>query len=242
MDFPNPLLPGTLERRYKRFLADVRLDDGRRVTAHCPNTGSMMGCCTPGARVWLSHREDPRRKLAYTWELVEADGTLVGIHTGRSNALVAEALEAGRLPSLAGADGVRREVAYGRERSRIDLLLTFGQRDCYVEVKNVTAAVQGGVALFPDAVSTRGTRHLRELMAMVESGHRAALVFCVQRSDVHRVRPADEIDPEYGYELRRAAAAGVAVLALGARVSPRAIQLERPLPVELEAIGNPPTL
>ncbi|MBK1691428.1 DNA/RNA nuclease SfsA [Ectothiorhodospira mobilis] len=242
MDFPEPLLPGTLERRYKRFLADVHLDDGRRVTAHCPNTGSMMGCCTPGARVWLSHHDDPRRKLAYTWELVEADGTLVGIHTGRSNALVAEALAGGRLPTLAGAHRVRREVAYGRERSRIDLLLTLGEQDCYVEVKNVTAAVQGDTALFPDAVSTRGTRHLRELMAMVEAGHRAALVFCVQRADVGRVRPADEIDPEYGRWLRRAAAAGVEVLALGARVSPRAIQLERTLPVDLDAMGNPPAL
>ncbi|MFP4079775.1 MAG: DNA/RNA nuclease SfsA [Ectothiorhodospira sp.] len=237
MDLPDPLVPGTLERRYKRFLADVSLEDGRRVTAHCPNTGSMMGCCTPGARVWLSHHDDPRRKLAYTWELVEADGTLVGIHTGRSNALVAEALEAGYLPSLVGASAVRREVAYGRERSRIDLLLTLAGRDCYVEVKNVTAAVSGGTALFPDAVSTRGSRHLRELMAMVEAGHRAALVFCVQRGDVGRVRPADEIDPEYGRWLRHAAEAGVEVLALGAQVSPWSICPDRVLPVDLESMG-----
>ncbi|MCG5497132.1 DNA/RNA nuclease SfsA [Ectothiorhodospira variabilis] len=235
MILPAPLIPGTLQRRYKRFLADVTLDDGQEITAHCPNTGSMMGCMEPGARVWLSRSDDPKRKCPHTWELVQArEGVLVGIHTGRSNALVEEAIRSGHLPTLANPTELRREVRYGRNRSRIDLLLTLDDTPCYVEVKNVTAAVDNGVALFPDAVSTRGTRHLQELMAMVEEGHRAALVFCVQREDVTRVRPADEIDPDYGHWLRRAAESGVEILALGARVSTRDITLHRTLPVDLE--------
>ncbi|ANB01079.1 DNA/RNA nuclease SfsA [Ectothiorhodospira sp. BSL-9] len=235
MILPDPLIPGTLRKRYKRFLADVTLDDGQEITAHCPNTGSMMGCMEPGSRVWLSRSDDPKRKYPHTWELVEArQGVLVGIHTGRSNALVEEAIRNSLLPTLASPTELRREVRYGRLRSRIDLLLTLDDTHCYVEVKNVTAAVDNGVAIFPDAVSTRGTRHLQELMAMVEDGHRAALVFCVQREDVTRVRPADEIDPDYGHWLRRAAQAGVEILALGARVSPREIILNHAIPVDLE--------
>ncbi|EHQ53143.1 sugar fermentation stimulation protein [Ectothiorhodospira sp. PHS-1] len=236
MIFSQPLASGILQRRYKRFLADVLMDDGETITAHCPNTGSMLGCMTPGSRVWLSRSEDPKRKYPHTWELVEADGAIVGIHTGRANTLVEEAIRAGRVPELAHFTGLRREVKYGLHNSRIDLLLDLDGVDCYVEVKNVTAAVQeGGVALFPDAVSSRGSKHLRELIAMVEAGHRAALIFCVQREDVHGVRPADAIDPEYGIWLRRAHAAGVEVLALGARVSPCGIELMRPLPVDLSA-------
>ena len=232
MRFPAPLLEGRLLRRYQRFLADVDTAAGI-LTAHCPNTGSMQGCAEPGMRVWLSPATNPARKLAWTWELVEAlPGVVVGMHTGRSNALVREAIEAGRVPELAGYPAIRPEVKYG-EGSRIDLLLTApGRPDCYVEVKNVTAAVAGRIGYFPDAVTTRGTKHLREMSAMVASGQRAVLVFCVQRGDVDCVRPADHIDPVYGRTLREALAAGVEVIALGARVSPAGIELERRLAVE----------
>jgi len=232
MRFPTPLLEGRLLRRYQRFLADVDTAAGI-LTAHCPNTGSMQGCAEPGMRVWLSPATNPARKLAWTWELVEAlPGVVVGMHTGRSNALVREAIEAGRVPELAGYPTIRPEVKYG-EGSRIDLLLTApGRPDCYVEVKNVTAAVAGRIGYFPDAVTTRGARHLREMSAMVAAGHRAVLVFCVQRGDVDCVRPADHIDPVYGRTLREALAAGVEVIALGATVWPAGIELERRLAVE----------
>ena len=225
------LVPGRLIQRRNRFVAEVLLDDGREVEAHCPNTGSMAGCKTPGSRVWLSPAENPARKLAWTWELVEADGTLVGLHTGRSNGLVEEAITLGRVPALAGYGQLRREVRYG-ENSRIDLLLESPDRPpCYVEVKNVTAAVAGGIGYFPDAVTTRGAKHLREMAVEVARGNRAVLVFCVQRGDVDEVRPADHIDPAYGRPLREALASGVEVLALGARIRPEAIELDRLLPV-----------
>lgn len=226
------LVGGRLVVRRNRFVAEVDLGD-QVVVAHCPNTGSMLGCKTPGSRVWLSRAENPQRKLAWTWELVEAEPeVLVGIHTGRSNHLVAEALAAGLLPGLAGYSGLRREVNYGAEGSRIDLLLEWpGGRRAYVEVKNVTAAVAGGVALFPDAVSLRASKHLRELTAMVAAGHRAAVVFCVQRGDVAELRPADAIDPAYGRGLRQAIAAGVEAHALVAEVTPEAIRLLRSVPV-----------
>jgi sugar fermentation stimulation protein A len=231
--FDPPLIPGTLIARYRRFLADVRLDGGEVVTAHCPNTGFMLGCQEPGMRVWLSRADDPRRKLRYTWELVAArPGVLVGIHTGRTNALVAEAIAAGAVAELAGYSAIRREVKFGRENSRIDLLLTAdGRPDCYVEVKNVTAAVRDGIALFPDAVSARGAKHLRELMHVVEQGRRAVIFFCVQRGDVHEVRPADEIDPRYGRTLREALAAGVTALAYRAVVEPGTVRLGDAVPV-----------
>ena len=234
MKFNTPLVEGVLKRRYKRFLADVEFSSGEVVTCHCPNTGSLMGCTDPGSRVWLSRSSNPERKYPYTWELVRVGGRVtVGINTGLSNRLVREALERGVIPELDGYATIRREVRFGEERSRVDMLLQDHGRmpECYLEVKNVTAAVSGGVALFPDAVSTRGTRHLRELMRVVDSGARAALCFCVQRGDVGEVRPADDIDPEYGRALREAIAGGVEVLAYRARVSPREIRLQRPLPV-----------
>ena len=234
MQFDSPLRAGQLLRRYKRFLADVRLDDGTTLTCHCPNTGSMLGCATPGARVWLSTSDNPKRKYAHTWELVEADnGSLTGIHTGRANALVAEALENGLVPGISGLQEIRREVQQPGGHSRIDFRLRFSddRADCFLEVKNVTAAVTDGVALFPDAVSARGTRHLRALMQLHQQGYSAMLVFCAQRADVHEVRPADSIDPAYGETLRQAIATGVQVLALGAEVSPQEIRLLRPLPV-----------
>jgi len=225
------LCEGRLVVRRNRFVAEVELDDGRRVLAHCPNTGSMLGCRDPGSRVWLSPASTPGRKLAWTWELVEAAGTLVGIHTGRSNGLVREAIEAGRVAELSGYARLRPEVRYGAN-SRIDFLLEGGGRPpCWVEVKNVTAAVEGRVGYFPDAVTERGSRHLREMQSRVAAGDCAAIVFCVQRADVVEVRPADRIDPAYGRALREALAAGVVALALGAEVDLREIRLVRRLPI-----------
>ncbi len=231
--FPVPLLGARLVKRYKRFLADVTLDDGTALTAHCPNTGSMLGCQTPGSRVWLSRSDNPKRKYAHTWELVELDdGALVGINTGRSNALVREAIESAVIGELAGYDEIRPEVRYGNENSRVDFLLTGDRGACYLEVKNVTAAVEKGIALFPDAVSVRGTRHLRELIATLGgAGRRAVLCFCVQRPDVREVRPADDIDPDYGRTLRVALGAGVEVIAYRAKLSPEAVVLAERIPV-----------
>lgn len=232
MQFQCPLTVGLLRRRYQRFLADIVLHDGAEITAHCPNTGSMLGCDLPGLRVWLSRSANPKRKYAWTWELVELrSGVLVGIHTGRTNLLAREALDLGMLPELGAVLSLRPEVRFGRERSRVDFVAECSSGRWYLEVKNVTAAVQDGVALFPDAVSARGTRHLRELMGMVEQGHRAAVVFCAQRADVDQVRPADHIDPLYGSTLRQALAQGVEAFALGAELSPAAIALTRRLPV-----------
>ena len=235
MQFPEPLIPGRLVRRYKRFLADVVLDDGDEVTVHCPNTGAMLGCRDPGSRVWLSRSDSPSRKTPYTWELVETSGgVLVGIHTGRTNGLVAEALATGVVRELGGYDDIQREVRVGDAGSRLDFRLDGGPGPpCYLEVKNVTAAVNDGVALFPDAVSTRASRHVQDLAALVGAGYRAALCFCVQREDVHEVRPADAIDPAYGKALRRAAAAGVEVMAYRCRVGPDAVALATPVPVDL---------
>jgi sugar fermentation stimulation protein A len=231
MIFPAQLVEGRLIRRYKRFLADVQLDAGV-VTAACPNTGSMMGCCEPGSRVWLSESDSATRKYRHTWELVEVGKVMIGINTARPNALVAEAIAAGAIPELAGYSGIRREVTYGEERSRVDLLLEHPDRaPCYVEVKNVTAAVTRGVALFPDSVSERAAKHLRELMRLKAAGLRPVQLYCVQRGDVDEVRPADAIDFEYGRTLRDAISAGVEVLAYRAKVTPSEIRLEQPIPV-----------
>ncbi len=232
LNYPSPLIPAILLRRYKRFLADVEFADQVRATVHCPNTGSMLGCDTPGSRVWLSRSGNPKRKYPFTWELVEvAAGTLVGINTSLPNRLVHEAMDLGRLPKLGAIESVRREVRFGREGSRVDLLVQGGRGLTYVEVKNVTAAVSDGIAVFPDAVTTRGSRHLRELMGVVEEGHSAALVFCVQREDVREVRPADQIDPHYGATLRTALAAGVEVIALRATVRTEGVELIHSIPV-----------
>jgi sugar fermentation stimulation protein A len=227
-----PLAEGRLIQRRNRFVAEVDLG-GEVVEAHCPNTGSMMGCKAPGSRVWLSRASNPERKLAWTWEIVEAEpGVLVGIHTGRPNALVEEAFLAGRLPELAEYPVLRREVRYGIENSRIDLLFEGASLPpCYVEVKNVTAQVAGSIGFFPDAVTARGAKHLREMIEVVRSGARAMVVFCVQRGDVTEIRPAEEIDPVYARGLREALAAGVEVVALQAAVSPEEIVLVNRLPV-----------
>ncbi|HSN18798.1 MAG TPA: DNA/RNA nuclease SfsA [Gammaproteobacteria bacterium] len=235
MRFDPPLQEARLERRYKRFLADVRRPDGEHLTVHCPNTGAMLGCADPGMRVWLSRAANPARKYAWTWELVEASpGVMVGIHTGRTNSLVREGIRAGLIKELVGYSAIRGEVIAG-DGFRVDFLLQgHAQRpDCYLEAKNVTAAVQDGIALFPDAVSERATRHLRELMQKVRTGHRAVLCFCVQRDDVMEVRPADAIDPVYGRTLREAIGQGVEVMAYAASVTPHEAVLYRPVPVRM---------
>ena len=232
MDFPQPLIPALLVKRYKRFLADVRLEDGTEMTVHVPNTGSLLGCAEAGLRIWLSDSGNSERKYRFTWEQVCVGSARVGINTHRANGLVGEALDGGLLQMLSGYDGRRAEVRYGVENSRIDWLLTHpGRPNCYVEVKNVTAAVEAGVALFPDAVSMRGTKHLREMMRCVAGGERAMLVFCVQRDDVSEVRPADSIDPEYGRTLREALEAGVEAVACAATLSDRKILLTRLIPI-----------
>ncbi len=231
MHFSTKLIRGTLVQRYKRFLADVRLADGQIVTAHCTNTGSMMGCKEPGSTVYISRSDKEGRKLAYTWEMLQVNRGWVGINTMHPNRLVAEAVEAGSIPELMGYDTVRREVVT-RPGTRLDLCLKGSNGLCFVEVKNVTLAIDG-VAAFPDAVSERGTKHLKELIRLRRKGHRTAVVFVIQRPDCHSFRPADEIDEEYGRWLRRAINAGVEALPYRARVTPKEILLTERLPTKL---------
>jgi len=223
MRFPSRLIRGTLIQRYKRFLADVRLNNGEVVTAHCTNTGSMMGCKEPGSAVYISRSDNLNRKLAYTWEMIEIAGSWVGINTMHPNKLVAEAVEAGVIGELSGYENIRREVKVSAH-TRLDLCLEGSKGNCFVEVKNVTLNVDGRAA-FPDAVSERGAKHLKELMRLKRQGHRAAIVFVIQRSDCNSFRPADEIDKEYGRCLRSAVQAGVEALPYVAKVTPREIVL-----------------
>jgi sugar fermentation stimulation protein A len=222
---------GRLVRRRQRFLVDVRLPGGQLVVGHCPNTGSMLGLQAPDLPVALSRAPaGSRRKLDYTLEMVQVDGTWVGVNTMRPVSLVARAILAGRIRRLAGHDELRTEVAYGREGSRIDLQLARSrsgrQELCYVEVKNVTLAT-GTLALFPDAVTARGAKHLRELIRVAHRGHRAVMLYLIQRSDCTRFAPAEEIDPEYCRLLRRAARRGVEILPYRARVDPTGIEVEK---------------
>lgn len=224
-----PLVTGVLVKRYQRFLADVILDDGSQLTVHCPNSGSMKGCAVPGSRVWLSRSDNPNRKLAFTWELVETEGGLTGINTGHPNRLVREAIENGTVTELQGYGTIRPEVRYGTN-SRIDLLLEENGQRCYVEVKNVTL-VEHGQALFPDAVTERGQKHLKELMQVVADGDRGVIFFTLQRSDGNGVSPADRIDPVYGALLREALAKGVEALAYRVSISTEELLVTGRVPV-----------
>lgn len=226
-----PLVGGQLIRRYKRFLADVTLDDGSTVTAHCPNTGAMTGCAEPGSRVWLSRSGNPARKYPFSWELVEtAGGELACIHSARANALALEGITTGVIRELQGYEDVQREVKFGREGSRVDLLLQGKGKRCFVEVKSVTLDWGEGLGLFPDARSDRGRKHLRELAAIAAT-ERAVLVFAALHTGLRRVAPADSIDPAYGQALREALAAGVEVLAYGCEIFPGEMRLTAALPV-----------
>ncbi len=235
MKFSSSLIPATLIRRYKRFLADVTLETGDEVTVHTPNTGAMLGCAEPGSRVWLRHSGNPARKYPLGWELSTSEtGTLIGVNTHLANQLVQEGIATGAIEELQGYESLRREVGYGDEGSRIDLLLQHAARPaCYIEVKNVTLLRDAGVAAFPDAVSQRGSKHLRELMRLVPRGYRAVLLFCVQRADAEVIEPARDIDPVYADTLAMAVKQGVEVLAYRAEVSPTEIRLQTRLPLRL---------
>lgn len=233
MKYAAELIEGRLVKRYKRFFADVELADGSLVTAHCANTGAMTGIKTPGLTVWLSRADNPKRKLKYTWELVEAEGTVIGALPHLANALAEEAVQAGRISELTGYDSVRREVKYG-ENSRIDLLLEGASRPpCWVEVKNVHWRRAAGCVEFPDAVTARGARHLAELTGRVECGERAVQLFIVQRNDCRLLRPAEDVDPVYAAALRAAAAAGVEVLAYACEVGTGEVRVTERMQVAL---------
>lgn len=226
------LVSGRLIKRYKRFLADVTLDTGEVVTAHCANSGSMMGLKDEGARVWLSVSDNPKRKLKYSWELVEANGVLVGVNTGYPNAIVEEAILDGTISELSGYETLRREVKYGKN-SRIDILLEDDARPkAYVEVKNVTLMREPGLAEFPDAVTARGAKHLSELADMVDEGHRAVMVYLVQYPSSGRFRLSRDIDPAYGEAFDAARKRGVEALAYLCDISQDEIKPVRAIPIE----------
>jgi sugar fermentation stimulation protein A len=235
MRFPAPLISATLVRRYKRFLADVTLPDGETVTVHVANPGSMIGLATPGSRVWLSKSDNPNRKLAHSWELVEVDlgagPELVGVNTARPNPLVGAALAAGAIPELAGYDSIRREVKYGRN-SRVDFLLEgAGRPPCYVEIKNVHLMRRASLAEFPDARTARGQKHLDELGDAVAAGARAVMLFLIQIGSATRFSLARDVDPEYGAAFDRARMRGVEAMAWRCRISCDGIEIAAPVPI-----------
>ena len=220
-----PLIPGKLIKRYKRFLADIELATGEIITAHCPNTGPMRGVCEPNSLVQVSRSDNPKRKLAYTWEMIRVDNSWVGVNTGLPNKVIKIALEQKLLPQLATRyDSVRREVLYGKDRkSRIDFVLTQAEQpDLYLEVKSVTLT-EGKIALFPDTVTTRGQKHLQELMALIPDAKPAMLYF-INRGDCDLFAPGDDYDPQYGKLLRQAIALGVEIFPLRFEITPQEIR------------------
>lgn len=230
MDFDQPLVRGRLVSRYKRFFADVVLDDGTELTTHCPNPGAMLGLNTPGFPVWISRSDNPKRKLAHTLEIVEADGGLVGINTMHPNRLVAEALEADLIPELSGYASIRREVNYG-VASRIDFLLEAPDRPpCWLEVKNSHLKRGGSLAEFPDCVAARSLKHLGELKAMAAQGHRAVMLFVIQRNDCDQFAACADLDPKYAAGLIDAARAGVEVLCYACHIGADAIRVTHRIP------------
>ena len=223
MNFEAPLQSGILLKRYKRFLADVKLDSDQIITIHCPNTGSMKNC-----------NENKKRKYPHTWQFVEVNKNhLVGINTGLSNKLVVEAIQNGAVRELQNYEQLKTEVPYGAQKSRIDILLSNKHEECYVEVKNVSLGMEAGLGLFPDAVTTRGQKHLEELMLIKKSGARAILFFCVQHTGIDKVSPADDIDPKYSTLLRKAMAEGVESIAYGADIDTKnsIVELKNQIPV-----------
>lgn len=230
MKFKEKLVHGKLIKRYKRFLADVVLDDGRVVTAHCTNSGTMKSCLEEGAEVFLTPVNDPKRKTRFTWEMIKINGSWVGINTGNPNVLAFDAIKNNQIPGLSGYSKVKREVKFGD--SRFDVYAENKSEQCFVEVKNVTLK-EGKYALFPDAVTTRGQKHLKTLIEVKKSGRRAVMLYVIQRTDVEVFGPAKAIDPEYAKALKQAVAAGVEVFAMQAKVSPAEIEFVAKLPVEI---------
>ncbi|SPD73428.1 Sugar fermentation stimulation protein homolog [uncultured Desulfobacterium sp.] len=225
------LIGGTLIKRYKRFLADVRLKNGHVVTAHCANSGSMLECSAPGRPVYLTRHDSPNRRLRYTWEMIEMPSSLVGVNTMVPNRLVRVSIESGKIRELTGFDSIRSEVRYG-ENSRVDLLLEQGNHRCFVEIKNCTL-VSDGVAYFPDAITSRGLKHLVELQNQIRSGNRCVMFYLIQRMDAKLFRPADHIDPAYGMELRRAVNNGVEILAYDVQMDLNGIKLNKTIPIKI---------
>jgi len=232
MLFSQPLQQVTLLRRYKRFLADVKTADGEVLTVHCPNSGSMLGCAVPGIAACISDSANPTRKYRYTLEMVRPQACWVGVNTARTNGLVEEALRRGTISELSGFSDLKREVRTSA-RSRLDFELFFGSQRLFLEAKNCSLA-ENGRAMFPDAVTERGTKHLRELIALKKAGFRAVIFFCIQRRDAAFFTPAAEIDPVYAAALRQAMEEGVETLAYRAAVSPAEIRIEDPCPLRLE--------
>ena len=232
MKFPDPLIRGRLIKRYKRFLSDHEIDGGAVVVAHCANPGAMLGLKEPGSEVWLSPSRNPARKLKYSWELLRVDGSLVGINTALPNGIVAEAIEAGKIAELTGYDSLRREVKYGKN-SRIDILLEAdGKPPCYVEVKNVHLK-RNSRAEFPDSVTARGAKHLRELADMVAGGARAVMLYLVQREDCDGFAIAGDLDPTYAETFEQSRAAGVEAICYSCKLTTQSITLDQALPVHL---------
>lgn len=225
------LVQGTLIKRYQRFKADVKLRNGHIVTALCSNTGRMSTCSEPGRRVYLSRTNNPNRRLKYNWELIEMPTSLVGVNTMVPNRLVEESIANGKIEALSGYERIRREVRYGKN-SRIDLLLEKGNERCFIEVKNCTLA-RAGMVYFPDAVTSRGLKHLVELQHEVEANHRSVMFYLVQRMDAKAFSPADFIDPAYGKELRKAAGRGVEIMVYDVKLNLEGIELNKPLPYNL---------
>lgn len=231
MKLPSPLIPARLIKRYKRFLADMELENGEVITAHCANPGSMLGLKQEGSLCWLSKSDNPKRKLAYSWELMEVDGALVGINTAHPNRIVEEAIQANAIAELTNYAHLKREVKYG-QNSRIDLFLSDPARaDCYVEVKNVHLLRQPGLAEFPDSVTKRGTKHLGELADMVAQGHRAVMLYLIQRTDAAQFDLARDIDPAYAQAFEKAMISGVEAYAYGCTITPQNITLTNAMPI-----------
>lgn len=233
MRFNQTLIEGRLIRRYKRFLADIELSNGQLITAHCPNSGSMKTCNQPGWKVLLSDSNNPKRKLRYSWEMVHNERCWIGINTHLANKIVAEAIRQKRIPELDGYTDLRAEVSYGKN-SRIDLLLSNDHQLCYVEVKNVTLVEEDGFYKFPDAVTSRGLKHLKELREMVRQKHRAVMFFLIQRSDGSLFKPAEHIDPQYTRMLRRVYKEGVEILPYAASVTPQEITISHRVDFNLD--------
>lgn len=230
MIFKNKLIHGKLIKRYKRFLADVELDDGTEVVAHCTNSGTMKSCLETGAEVYLTPVNDPKRKTKFTWEMIRINGDWIGINTGNPNILAYEAIKKNEIPGLTDYTSVTREVKYGD--SRFDVFAENEHEKCFVEVKNVTLK-EGKYALFPDAVTTRGQKHLKTLMQVKADGMRAVMLYIVQRTDVEVFAPAKEIDPDYAAALKEAMENGVEVIVMQAKIKPEEIRLTNQLPVDI---------